>query len=66
MDGFEALLSNDVESSYQQCTDTVDVDSMLRQPHLESQLLITHAQLITQLEKEIDDLLFELRRVCNK
>ena len=28
---------------------------MLRQPHLESQLLITHAELITRLEKEIYD-----------
>ncbi len=28
---------------------------MLRQPNLQSQLLSTHAHLITQLEKEIDD-----------
>ena len=55
VDGLESLLSNDVESSYEQCTDTVVADSMLRQPHLESQLLITHAELITRLEKEIYD-----------
>ena len=36
VDDFESLLSNDVESSYEQCTDTVVADSMLRQPHLES------------------------------
>ena len=51
----EALLSNDVESSYEQCTDVECADSVLRQPNLESQLLITHAGLITELEKEIDD-----------
>ena len=36
VDDFESLLSNDVESSYEQCTDTVVADSMLRQPHLGS------------------------------
>ena len=51
----EALLSNDGESSYEQCTDVECADSVLRQPNLESQLLITHAGLITELEKEIDD-----------
>ena len=54
-DHFEVRLNNDVESSYEQCTHSADADSMLRQPRLESQLVITHAGLITWLEKEIDD-----------
>ena len=29
--------------------------STLRQPNLEEQLLVTHAKLITKLEKEIED-----------
>ena len=56
VDDFEALFSNDVESSYEQCTGSADGDSMLRQPHLESHLLLTPAQLIAWLEKGIDDL----------
>ncbi len=52
---FESVLSNDVQLSYKLCTASVSADSMLRRPHLESQLVIAHAQLITQLEKEIDD-----------
>ena len=55
VDDFDTLFSNDVESSYEQCTGSADGDSMLRQPHLASQLLFTHAQLIARLEKEIDD-----------
>ena len=55
VDDFHTLLNNDVESSYEQCTDSADADSMLRQPHLESQLVITHAGLLSRLEKEIDD-----------
>ena len=51
----EALLSYDVESSYEQCTDVECADSVIRQPNRELQLLITHAGLITELEKEIDD-----------
>ena len=39
---------------------------MLRQPHLESQLLITHAQLITQLEKEINDFLEHAYCSCER
>ena len=57
VDDFDTLFSNDVESSYEQCTSSADGDSMLRQLHLESQLLFTHAQLIAWLEKEIDDFL---------
>ena len=48
----ETLLSNDVESSYEQST---DVKSALRQPSLETNLFITHAGIIAQLEKEIND-----------
>ena len=55
VDDFDTQFSNDVESSYEQCTGSADGDSMLRQPHLESQLLYTHAQLIPRLEKKIDD-----------
>ena len=33
VDDFDTLLNNDVESSYEQCTDSADADSMLRQPH---------------------------------
>ncbi len=52
---FESVLSNDIQSSYKLCTALVSVDLMLRRPHLESRLLIAHAQLVTQLEREIDD-----------
>ncbi len=52
---FESVLSNDVQSSYELCTASVSADLMLRRPHLESLLFIAHAQLITQLEREIDD-----------
>ena len=55
VDDFDALLSNNVESSYEQCTDTVPVDSTLGRPHLESKLLEDNALLIAQLQKEIDD-----------
>ena len=51
---FETMLTNDVESSYAQCTDIVQSNGeSVFQP--ESELLLTHALLITQLEKEIDD-----------
>ena len=53
--GFESLISNDVEASYEQCTDVADEKSVLRQPNLEAQLLITHAELISQLENEVQD-----------
>ena len=53
--GFESLISNDVESSYEQCTDVASGKSVLRQPNLEAQLLITHAELISQLENEVQD-----------
>ena len=56
VDDLDSLLSKDVESSYEQCTGSADGDSIPRQPHLESQLQFTHAQLIARLEKEIDDL----------
>ena len=53
--GFESLISNDVEASYEQCTDVEGGKSLLRQPTLEAQLLITHAELISQLENEVQD-----------
>ena len=55
VDKLDALLSNDVSSSYEQSTDTKCADSALRHPNLETQLLITHAGLIDELEKEIND-----------
>jgi hypothetical protein len=47
---FESLLSNEVESTYEQ-----PAVSGLAQPGIEMQLLTTHAQLIADLEKEIDN-----------
>ena len=53
--GFESLISNDGEASYEQCTDVAGGDLVLRQPNLEAQLLISHAELISQLEDEVQD-----------
>ena len=44
MTDFETMLTNDVESTYEQCTDST-VETAF--PHLESQLAVTHAKLIT-------------------
>ena len=52
LDKLETLLSNDVDSSYEQSTDVI---SAIRQPSLETQPFITHAGQIVELEKEIDD-----------
>ena len=49
---FEILLSNEVETPYERCTETAD--SGILQSDVEIQLLTKHAQLITELEKEID------------
>ena len=47
---FETMLTNDVESSYAQCTDIVQSNGeSVFQP--ESELLLTHALLITQRKK---------------
>ena len=53
--GFESLISNDVGASYEQCTDIAGGDLVLRQPNLEAQLLISNAELISQLEDEVQD-----------
>ena len=51
---FETMLTKDLESSNEQCTDIVQSNGeSVFQP--ESELLLTDALLITQLEKEIDD-----------
>ena len=50
---FETLLSNDINTSYEQCTEAAD--SVLTHAGVENKLLIEHAQLITQYEREIDD-----------
>ena len=49
---FESLLSNDIDTSYEQCTEAAD--SVLIHAGVENKLLIEHAQLITQFENEID------------
>ena len=50
---FESLLSNDIDTSYEQCTEAFD--SVLIHAGVENKLLIEHAQLITQFENEIDE-----------
>ena len=52
MTDFETMLTNDVESTYEQCTDST-VGAVF--PQLESQLVVRHAKLITQLDKHIND-----------
>ena len=53
---FDSLLNNEVEATYNEGTDVAAVPtSGLRRPNLESELQITHAHLIAQLDKEIDD-----------
>ena len=46
---FATLLSNEVETTYEQCTETADKGIV--HPGVEIQLLTKHAQLITELEK---------------
>ena len=54
MSDFETLVSNELENSYEQCTEAKD--SPLVKPGVENQLLDTYyAKLIAQLEKEIDN-----------
>ena len=48
----ESLLGNDVEHKYEEITHD---NLYLRQPDLEDKLVFTHAALITEFEKEIDD-----------
>ena len=50
---FATLLSNEVETTYEQCTETADKGIV--HSGVEIQLLTKHAQLITELEKEIND-----------
>ena len=51
----ESLLSNDLDTKYEQSTDDVCCNSVLRQPDLEVHLTLTHVALIAHLDKEIDD-----------
>ena len=53
IEGFDSLLK--YESRYEQPTDIVVANSMLRNPNLESHFLITHAKIIKDFEKEIED-----------
>ena len=53
LNDFEAMLSNEVESTYEQCADSAD--SELVKPGIEMKLLTMHAQLIADLEKESED-----------
>ena len=50
---FAVLLKNDLDCSYEQHVDAAVADSVLKS--VESRLLIAHAQVISDLEKEIDD-----------
>ena len=53
LNDFEAMLSNEVESTYEQWADSAD--SELVKPGIEMKLLTKHAQLIADLEKENED-----------
>ena len=53
LNDFEAMHSNEVESTYEQCADSADSD--LVKPGVEMKLLTKHAQLIADLEKESED-----------
>lgn len=48
---FAMLLANDLDSSYEQHTDPGACDSVLK--NVESQLLITHAQVTSNFEKKL-------------
>ena len=50
---FATLLSNEIDTSYEQCTEASD--SVLTHAGVENNLLIEHAELITQFEREVDD-----------
>ena len=63
MSDFETLFSNELENSYEQCTEAAD--SVLVKPGVENQLLVTHAKLIAQLEKEIMTILSMCASVVN-
>ena len=53
---FETLIDNNVTSEYSNELDNnVKIESALRDPNLESNLIITHGQLITEFEKDIND-----------
>lgn len=50
---FDCLLSNALDSAYEQCSDAACSDSFSKNPSLEAQLLLKHARVITALEKEM-------------
>ena len=50
---YNALLSNEVEKTYTQCTEAGN--DVFLQPGIEDRLLDKHAQIITEYEKEVDD-----------
>ena len=50
---FAVLLTNDLDCSYEQHIDAAVADLVLKS--VESRLLIAHAQVISDLQKEIDD-----------
>ena len=53
LNDFESLLSSEVESTYEQCTETAD--SGLVQPAIEIQLQIKLAQIIAELEDSLSE-----------
>ena len=46
------VLCNDINTSYEQCT---EASAVLTHAGVENNLLIEHAELITQFECEVDD-----------
>ena len=50
---YDASLSNEVETTYTQCTEAGN--DVFLQPGIEDKLPDKHAQIITEYEKEIDD-----------
>ena len=51
----ESLLSNDLDTKYEQSTDDVCCNSVLRQPDLEVHLTLTHVALIARLDKDFPE-----------
>ena len=50
---FAGLLANDLDSRYEQCAPVAKARSLLR--NVEAQLLLAHAHVIADFEKEVDD-----------
>ena len=56
IDDLETLLDNNITSEYSKELDnSVNIESPLRDPNLESKLIIAHSKLITEFDKDIND-----------